>query len=236
LENVLVQRFIVAGGSNTESASLDEKLKALRLIVDVKEGTTVGYEDVCYKSPSSSSSDCLDVPVETTSTHSSASTSEAEDVVVTFLLRDDTLGRKYLDTLRELQHVTLGVDATNSIVLSVIPLSTGLFSSPSASSSSVLSSGLGAGRSEERLGGESVFSLYPYSSLSIFTRTNNDVFTPSQRRAYRQQQQQQHHAHLPFPSSSSSAQEHGSGLPVTPSNSASHIPGTETNPARHINF
>jgi len=223
LENVLVERFIVAGSGTIAPTTLDEKLKALRLIVDVREGTTVGYTDVCYRSKyshvSAPSDGCMDLPVETQQVIAGES-----DVVVTFLLRDNPVGRKYLETLRELQHVTLGVDATSSIVLSMLP-----YSSASAAS------GTNKPGEEESTArsSESVFSLYPYSSLSIFTRTNSDVFTPSQRRAYRQQQQQHHHAHLPFPSSSTAAKESAA---VTSSSPASNVPGKETNPARHIKF
>lgn len=180
----------------------------------------VSYGDVCFGATSSSStSACMDLPVEERQT----GTGET-DVIVTLLIRDDTLGRSYLDALRGVQHVTLGVDAESSIGLSMLPL-------PYSASS--LGQERESGVYEEERQGGGVFSLYPYSSLSIFTRTNSDVFTPSQRRAYRQQQQQQqqHHAHLPFPSSSTlKAAQDTAGVPT------SITTPTETNPARHIRF
>jgi hypothetical protein len=213
--------------------AIEDALKELKLVVNLTEGMEVSYEDVCYRS-SGLEEGCFDsrsFRTEPAQDVDQDDEQEGDAMSIVFLLKDTPLARQYLTTLRELQHVTLGFPvqgSTTSIVLTKLP-----------SEGSYLGMNAGINLEDGHRHHHSVLSLYPYSSLSIFTRTNGDVFTPPQHQPASSSQQGRGYAvergrysSSPFPSSTN-----GAGVPFerATSNLTSNM-AKENNPARHIKF
>jgi hypothetical protein len=189
IQKVLVERFIISSISKFfTSETLEQKLKAVEIPIDIENGTSLTYEQVCYTD--SKTGKCLSLAV------GSEETRAEGEIEIVFFLQDTPSAKRYLEKFREMEQISLGLDEIDSILVARINRI-----DPTEGQSDL-----------------SRLSLYPYSTLSIFTRTHYDVFTPI---AYPPT--------TPYPSSASYTINQNPHNPIRTVQAGG-------NPARHIKF
>jgi len=217
---------VLSSSSAIGKAQIENGLKQWKLIRNATAGQDVQYTDVCYQKRADEG--CFDLTNVITGIDGDEEEDEGTSIALFF--KDTAIAREYLSGLSASTEIMLageGETGTSSVVLNKLP-----------AAGSVL--GMSAGINlEDRHQHHSVLSLYPYSSLSIFTRTNGDVFTRSQQQERVQQGRRSWGSggristSSPFPSSVK-----GVADPSTPLSRTSSLTteGREINPAKHIKF
>jgi hypothetical protein len=216
---------VLSSSSTIGKAEIENGLKQWKLVSNATAGQDVWYSDVCYQKRAGEG--CLDLSSEIGGENEE---DEEEGLEIALFFKDTTVARDYLSGLSASTQIVLSGQSeteTASIVLNKLP-----------APGSVL--GMSAGINlEDRHQHHSVLSLYPYSSLSIFTRTNGDVFTRSQEQQHVQQGRRSWGSggrvstSSPFPSSVKDVADAPTPFSSTSSLTAE---GKEINPAKHIKF